>query len=314
MSDQAAFIRAICTDPAEDTHRLVYADWLDEHDQSARAEFIRVGVELATMPPEPRKLFVADGAGTMMEGLGVGLVHKGDGYYSASSQERGLSTEIFAPGERVDIYADVANGKKDGPRWMRGLKYVRHVTGKRELVIFRKDDQSGPWVGRKLQGRHAELLATHEREWRGWVLHCKRCGGRGKSLDPKYSFFPTDDPCPQCKGVGSHVAPTWTRGFISGIECTLETFETAAKAGLFRMQPVTSVRLSDVNIHRTDFPADRPYTWSGVRPALLPALRTGPLTWWHPTEEACRLYLSEQFVAYGHRLAGLPALSPQVTA
>ncbi|VTS05823.1 TIGR02996 domain-containing protein [Gemmata obscuriglobus] len=31
MSDEAAFLEALKTNPADDTVRLVYADWLDEH-------------------------------------------------------------------------------------------------------------------------------------------------------------------------------------------------------------------------------------------------------------------------------------------
>jgi uncharacterized protein (TIGR02996 family) len=40
--DDKAFIRAIMTNPAELTAWLVYADWLDEHDQLERAEFLRL--------------------------------------------------------------------------------------------------------------------------------------------------------------------------------------------------------------------------------------------------------------------------------
>ncbi len=52
MSDEEALFRAICEHPDEDTPRLAYADWLDEHDQPERAEFIRAQVELARLPPE----------------------------------------------------------------------------------------------------------------------------------------------------------------------------------------------------------------------------------------------------------------------
>lgn len=51
---ELAFRRAICENPGEDTHRLAYADWLDERDEpgdAERAEFIRVQCELARMPP-----------------------------------------------------------------------------------------------------------------------------------------------------------------------------------------------------------------------------------------------------------------------
>jgi uncharacterized protein (TIGR02996 family) len=49
MSDEAALLAAIRATPDEDTPRLAYADWLDEHAtsdaQRARAEFIRVQIE-----------------------------------------------------------------------------------------------------------------------------------------------------------------------------------------------------------------------------------------------------------------------------
>ena len=42
----AAFLEAILAAPADDTPRLIYADWLDEHGDPDRAEFIRVQCEL----------------------------------------------------------------------------------------------------------------------------------------------------------------------------------------------------------------------------------------------------------------------------
>jgi uncharacterized protein (TIGR02996 family) len=44
--DDKIFIRAILTNPAELTAWLVYADWLDEHDDNIRAEFLRLSVRL----------------------------------------------------------------------------------------------------------------------------------------------------------------------------------------------------------------------------------------------------------------------------
>lgn len=46
MSEKA-FLRAILDDPADDTARLVYADWLDDHGEAERAEFIRAQIGLA---------------------------------------------------------------------------------------------------------------------------------------------------------------------------------------------------------------------------------------------------------------------------
>lgn len=54
MNEEAAFLSAIRENPADDTARLVYADWLDEQgdpEQTAKAEFIRIELQLAS-PPE----------------------------------------------------------------------------------------------------------------------------------------------------------------------------------------------------------------------------------------------------------------------
>jgi uncharacterized protein (TIGR02996 family) len=51
MSDRDALLAAIRAQPDEDTPRLVFADWLEENDEPARAEFIRAQVELARTPP-----------------------------------------------------------------------------------------------------------------------------------------------------------------------------------------------------------------------------------------------------------------------
>ena len=45
------FLRAICADPEDDIVRLVYADWLDENGDPARAEFIRLSVACFREPP-----------------------------------------------------------------------------------------------------------------------------------------------------------------------------------------------------------------------------------------------------------------------
>jgi uncharacterized protein (TIGR02996 family) len=47
MPQDDAFLRAICEAPEDDTARLVYADWLEEHGRAERAEFIRVQCALA---------------------------------------------------------------------------------------------------------------------------------------------------------------------------------------------------------------------------------------------------------------------------
>ena len=52
-SEHGAFLDAICREPADDTARLVYADYLEEHGEPERAEFVRRQCrgEAATVPP-----------------------------------------------------------------------------------------------------------------------------------------------------------------------------------------------------------------------------------------------------------------------
>jgi uncharacterized protein (TIGR02996 family) len=48
-SEYEALYAAVCASPADDTPRLVLADWLDEHNDPHRAAYIRASVELARL-------------------------------------------------------------------------------------------------------------------------------------------------------------------------------------------------------------------------------------------------------------------------
>ncbi|MBX9580190.1 MAG: TIGR02996 domain-containing protein [Gemmataceae bacterium] len=50
MTDHDALVRAVCEAPDDDTPRLVYADYLDDHGGHDRAAFVRAQVELARTP------------------------------------------------------------------------------------------------------------------------------------------------------------------------------------------------------------------------------------------------------------------------
>lgn len=52
MFEHESFLRAICDHPADDTARLVFADWLADHGDPDRGEFIRIEVELARRNPD----------------------------------------------------------------------------------------------------------------------------------------------------------------------------------------------------------------------------------------------------------------------
>src|SRR5262245_29077001 len=51
-----ALLQAVIDNPDDDAVRLVYADWLEEHGQPARAAFIRVQIQLSLLPEgDPRR-------------------------------------------------------------------------------------------------------------------------------------------------------------------------------------------------------------------------------------------------------------------
>jgi uncharacterized protein (TIGR02996 family) len=54
MTDREALLRAVCENPDDDLPRLVFADWLEEHDEPERAEFIRLQIEIASASPSHR--------------------------------------------------------------------------------------------------------------------------------------------------------------------------------------------------------------------------------------------------------------------
>src|SRR5262245_38221102 len=49
MSEGVALFRAVCEHPEDDGVRLVYADWLTEHGDEARAQLMRAQVRLALL-------------------------------------------------------------------------------------------------------------------------------------------------------------------------------------------------------------------------------------------------------------------------
>ncbi|HET6572961.1 MAG TPA: TIGR02996 domain-containing protein [Fimbriiglobus sp.] len=51
MDEREALTRAVAAAPDDDLPRLVFADWLEEHDEPAHAAFVRAQVELAATPP-----------------------------------------------------------------------------------------------------------------------------------------------------------------------------------------------------------------------------------------------------------------------
>lgn len=67
MTESDALLAAIAADPDDDTPRLALADWLDEHGDPARAEFIRVQIEYARAAErDPRRVPLRERAAQLL--------------------------------------------------------------------------------------------------------------------------------------------------------------------------------------------------------------------------------------------------------
>ncbi len=55
MNIRESFVLAIADQPGDDSHRLIFADWLDDHGEPERAAFIRASCEAATKRPGTRR-------------------------------------------------------------------------------------------------------------------------------------------------------------------------------------------------------------------------------------------------------------------
>src|SRR5262249_4725627 len=65
---RAAFLADIRADPDDDAPRLIYADWLHEHGDADRAEFIRLQCELARLgAADPRRPALEQREGELLE-------------------------------------------------------------------------------------------------------------------------------------------------------------------------------------------------------------------------------------------------------
>jgi uncharacterized protein (TIGR02996 family) len=113
MSDEAALLAAILAQPDEDTPRLVYADWLDEHADAltgrapaevrARATFIRIQIELARGGIDAKRRKAAETRCAELEAahgdswLAALRAACGDGPQPAVVFRRGFVGDVFVP-------------------------------------------------------------------------------------------------------------------------------------------------------------------------------------------------------------------------
>jgi uncharacterized protein (TIGR02996 family) len=101
MPEVDAFLATVLEHPDDDAPRLVFADWLEEHGESDRAEFIRVQIELAHGPAEAhRRSFLKRREKELLQ------VHRKEWLkplYDKLQAIRGPTSPLLAPGLFRDI-------------------------------------------------------------------------------------------------------------------------------------------------------------------------------------------------------------------
>lgn len=99
MTPEQLFLRAIAENPDDDAPRLMFADWLAEHDDPARGEFIRLQCEIAQLPEgDPQRKALERRAKTLHDAnltRWLGPLHEFD---PSPSYERGTACLYLTAG------------------------------------------------------------------------------------------------------------------------------------------------------------------------------------------------------------------------
>ena len=152
------FLRSICSDRDSDTPRLVYADWLDEHDQPLRAELIRVQCEKASI---------------VIPRGGFGRTVKSHEYFR---------WQILDCRERELLDANELDWIPECLSGVLAIAIADHVTAPQSVRESRKFTSPVKWTRGFIS--HVTL------DWQTWLTHhaslywpvvkCERCKGSGK--------------------------------------------------------------------------------------------------------------------------------------
>lgn len=190
MTDRDALHKAILANPFDDTPRLVYADCLDEHGEHDRAEFIRVGCELARLESLPPIHNVYAGP---HRGLGDGRIgFECEKRNTQSFNERelvGQTVAVCVPrggGAVLFLQVDGVSQCSPGSSPIGYQEWTHYERYWLEGKLVQDNEKRWAWKERKhghdLINRSADLLKAHERDWRGGGK-CETCKGSEKSCD-----------------------------------------------------------------------------------------------------------------------------------
>ena len=179
MGDEdLALLAAVCANPEDDTPRLVYADWLEDHDLPERAEFIRVQCELARLACEVPG-YCSSGMGECWPCLQADELRR---------RERELLTGRWHEWFAVFSAVPTLCGNLPDPGGF-DRSHFRRVTFARGFV-----DSVTCTAADFLA--HADALLWHP----GLTDECGTCNGRGKSAYLIGAFGPFPNGCPRCDG------------------------------------------------------------------------------------------------------------------
>lgn len=154
MTDQIDFIRAIIENAHEYVPRLMYADWLEEHGQQKRAEFIRVQCRIADIEG-------ICGCGACVKLRGGGQHHNGPCAVSRC-QEDGV--HLRRREQELISHVCLEFPYFTSHNWRRGFVNEVFTSGNR----FLEDVDKAIW--------HPDI-----------TIPCPDCGGRGGVNDPGFS-------------------------------------------------------------------------------------------------------------------------------
>lgn len=231
MTPAEAFLADIIEHPDDDAPRLIYADWLEDHGDASRAEFIRVQCELARLPPHALLI--------------VGKHHRKD-------------SEIVL---RVPSWLRVGDYIQDGSVTCIVRALVRHAAGSATSIEVREGESAESYC----DGEVRERL-----ERRAWELlyggPCTCADQHRTRFDCYYEQFVGEHRAWQ----GIPEAVVFRRGFIESVTCDATDWLRHADA-LTAAAPIRKVtlttwpeRMQQNGLTCDTFPVYLAETWPGI--------------------------------------------------
>jgi uncharacterized protein (TIGR02996 family) len=141
--ERTALLRAVVEDPGDVASRLVYSDWLDDHGEGERAEFIRVQCELAEMHTE--------------EDCGCSDCRKRQ---ALRRREQDLLLHLWGIGQLT--------------QGLPGVQFLTHRDNERLLAMSVK----GRLLQLQFRRGFVEVVSCTLADWCGGM--CTKCGGNGE--------------------------------------------------------------------------------------------------------------------------------------